>query len=85
MQLPATVTEKPDQFDASGASPPLRPVLPPELAAELAHLLAQALLEDIRRHPLGTLPEDYASAPPTGRAQSANTAVRATSSRTEAV
>jgi hypothetical protein len=40
--------DKPNQFCASGESPP-QPAIPPQLAEELAEILAEALAEDLLR------------------------------------
>ena len=40
--------DKPNQFCASGESPP-RPAIPPQVAEELAAILADALVEDLQR------------------------------------
>jgi hypothetical protein len=46
-----TATEKPDEFAASGASPPALPPYPDQLIEELAQILADALHEDIKQYP----------------------------------
>ena len=44
-------TEKPDEFAASGGSPPELPPYPDHLVEELAQILADALHEDIKQYP----------------------------------
>ena len=44
-------TEKPDEFVASGGSPPTLPPYPDHLIEELAQILADALHEDIKQYP----------------------------------
>jgi hypothetical protein len=46
-----TPTEKPNEFAASGASPPSLPPYPEHLIEELAQILADALHEDIKQYP----------------------------------
>jgi hypothetical protein len=43
--------EKPDEYIASGGSPPTLPPYPDHLVEELAQILADALHEDIKQYP----------------------------------
>jgi hypothetical protein len=46
-----TPTEKPEEFAASGGSPPTLPPFPDHLVEELAQIRADALHEDINQYP----------------------------------
>ena len=45
MKLAESDTQRPDEFQAGGSSPP-RPEIPPQLAEELAGIIAEALVAD---------------------------------------
>jgi hypothetical protein len=50
--------EKPDEYIASGGSPPALPRYPDHLVEELAQILADALHEDLKQYP------NYSDIPP---------------------